>query len=638
MKNGFIKVAVATPTVHVADPFQNVEELAHLAEQADKMQTSILVFPELCTTGCTCGDLFFSNTLLNGVQEAIGSYLSQTRFLDLISVIGAPLEIDSRLYNCAVVCQKGEILGIVPKSALSSAEARFFSPRTKTGKSALLFSGKEVPFGSDLLFSCAEIPLLKLAVEFGNEMMQASAMSARHAAAGATFICAPAASCATVGSDDFCRMLVCGNAAKTASAYLFANAGCGESTTDFVFGGHALICENGKVLVEKKSFDNDSSVVCTEIDLERLAYERRRAPQKPMAQEPCRAIPFSLTVKETTLTRSINAHPFIPQDVQERARRCEHILAIQTAGLKQRVERAFAKKLVIGISGGLDSTLALLVMVRTMNALKRSHRDIIAVTMPCFGTTKRTKNNATVLCEELGVDFRTVDIFDAVNLHFRDIGHDADEHNVTYENAQARERTQVLMDIANDCGGMVVGTGDLSELALGWATYNGDHMSMYAVNGSIPKTLVRHLVAFCGDEAKANGADKLAMALRDILDTPVSPELLPAKQDGEIAQKTEDLVGPYELHDFFLYYMLRFGFSPSKIYRLAVYALGDIYDSKVILKWLKIFVRRFFSQQFKRSCMPDGPKVGSVGLSPRGDWQMPSDAAAALWLSEAEKL
>ena len=433
-------------------------------------------------------------------------------------------------------------------------------------------------------------------------------------------------------------MTVTSQSARTVSAYLYASAGAGESTTDAVFGGHCMIAENGRLLAERLPLSPSDELLVTEIDVQRLAAERRRTNQSLSEEDSYRRISFSLTPCETQLTRSISPRPFIPADPQELADRCEEIIAIQTEGLRQRVERAFAKKLVLGISGGLDSTLALLVAVRAMDALKRPRTDVIAVTMPCFGTTKRTKNNATVLCEELGVDFRCIDIFDAVNLHFRDIGHDPSLRDVTYENCQARERTQVLMDVANDCGGMVVGTGDLSELALGWATYNGDHMSMYGVNADVPKTLIRHLVAQVADRAAKDGNARLAASLRDVLDTPVSPELLPANENGEIAQKTEDLVGPYEIHDFYLYYLLRFGFSPAKLYHIAKHALGGTYDEQTLKKWLRIFVRRFFAQQFKRSCSPDGPKVGSVSLSPRGAWQMPSDAASELWMREIDQL
>ena len=644
MKNGFIKVAAATPHIRVADPYCNVAELIRIAHDADKKGARVLVFPELCITGYTAGDLFYSETLLRGAQNALAEYLEKTKDIEMISFVGLPLTWHNRLYSCAAVCHAGKLLGVVPKTFIPDygelAETRYFAAAPVDDRETVLnFNGEEVPFGTHLLFSCKELPALKLGVEICEDAYGALPPSVWHTAAGATVICNLSASNETVGKDAYRLDLLRTHSARTVSGYIHACAGEGESTTDVVFGGHNFVCENGVLLAEQKPFDRDSELLCTELDVDRIVYERRRINTYGDLQAPAyREIPFSLPVCETVLTRAVDPHPFIPAQKAERDRRCEKILAIQVNGLKQRVERAFAQKLVIGISGGLDSTLALLVMARAMDALNRPRKDILAVTMPCFGTTKRTKTNATVLCEELGVDFRCVDIFDAVNLHFRDIGHDPADRNVTYENSQARERTQILMDIANDCGGMVIGTGDLSELALGWATYNGDHMSMYGVNASVPKTLIRHIVAYCADVFEKDGSQKIADALRDVLNTPVSPELLPANDNGEIAQKTEDLVGPYEIHDFYLYYMLRFGFSPAKLYRLALIALGDTYDAETLRKWLKTFVRRFFNQQFKRSCLPDGPKVGSVGLSPRGDWHMPSDASSALWLAEADEL
>ncbi len=640
MKNGFIKVGVATPCIQIADPMHNAEALIRLLKEADKMGVKLLVFPELCLSGCTAGDLLYQNKLLDGVIDALSLFLKATEKLETVAVIGLPLRVGGLLFDCAAVCQKGRVLGVVPKTVISSGGApslgRWFAAAENVSNSVVALPFGEVPFGTDLLFSCNEIPDLVFACEIGSDAESAMAPSVRHAEAGATVICCPAASAEIVGRREYRRHTLATRSADTKTAYLYAGAGKGESTTDLVFGGHSFVCENGTPLAEKPPFASNEITV-TEIDVERLAYERLRA-KRSCENTTYRTVPFSLKMEKTKLTRPISAHPFIPEEQDARAERCEEILAIQSAGLAQRVVRAYAKKLVLGISGGLDSTLALLVMVRAMDVLERPRKDILAVTMPCFGTTKRTKSNATVLCEELGVDFRCVDIFDAVNVHFRDIGHDPDVHNVTYENGQARERTQVLMDIANDCGGMVIGTGDLSELALGWATYNGDHMSMYGVNGAIPKTLVRHLVAHCADGYERDGRQTVANALRDVLNTPVSPELLPADADGNIAQKTEDLVGPYELHDFYLFYLLRYGYSPEKLYRLAKYAFAGAYDDATLLHWLSTFLRRFFNQQFKRSCLPDGPKVGSVGLSPRGDWQMPSDASSALWLSEVEKL
>ena len=642
MKHGFIKVAAATPRIRVADPQYNVEEMIRLTKEAQEKQARVLVFPELCITGSTCGDLFYFDTLVKGAESALASYLQETAGFDMLSVVGLPVPYGSRLYNCAAVCCKGKLLGVVPKSGAgckNNVDARYFSDAGDLSDNATVtLCGQSVPFGTRLLFTCTDMPTLTLAVEIGNDLFGALPPSSCHTNAGAVVICNPAALVETVGSDAYRKLMLQAQSARTHAGYILSCAGEGESTTDAVFGGQALIAENGVLLAERLPFAA-TELTCTELDVDRLLSERRRAASVPNGESHAYAsIPFLLPITETVLTRLIDPHPFTPADPQELARRCESILSIQANGLKTRVERAFAKKLVIGISGGLDSTLALLVMARAIDLLGRPRTDILAVTMPCFGTTQRTKSNATVLCEELGVDFRCVDIFDAVNVHFRDIGHDPADRNVTYENSQARERTQILMDIANDCGGMVIGTGDLSELALGWATYNGDHMSMYGVNAAIPKTLVRHLVAHCATQAEADGQDKLTAALRDVLATPVSPELLPANENGEIAQKTEDLVGPYELHDFYLYYMLRFGFSPVKLYRMARLALGDVYDDETLRKWLKIFIRRFFNQQFKRSCLPDGPKVGSVGLSPRGDWRMPSDASSALWLAEVEEL
>ena len=631
MKHGLIKVAAGAPAIRVADPIHNAAKLADAAKEAAEAGVRVLVFPELCVTGYTCGDLLYSQALLTGAREALTAYLAKTAELELLSVVGLPFADGDQIYNCAAVCYQGELLGLVPRTKLTShgvlCQTRYFSaPRAE--KQTVFLAGKEIPFGTDLLFGCQSMPALRIAVEIG----EAPCMSET----SATVICIPAASAETVGKREWRQSAIKSATSCRTAGILYASAGDGESTTDAAFGGYCAVGECGALLSERQAFDVSSGMAVSELDLERILHDRRRNGQGSVASA-LRTVSFSMPLTETTLTRRIDPSPFIPAEA-ERASRCETILDIQTTGLKQRVTRAYAQKLVLGISGGLDSTLALLVAVRAMDALGRSHKDILAVTMPCFGTTKRTKNNATVLCEELGVDFRCVNIFDAVNQHFKDIGHDPAIHNVTYENCQARERTQVLMDIANDCGGMVLGTGDLSELALGWATYNGDHMSMYGVNSSVPKTLVRYLVAHCAEVYEQAGNQKIADALRDVLNTPVSPELLPANEDGEIAQKTEDLVGPYELHDFYLYYMLRFGYSPSKLYRLSQAALGDRYEAATRKKWLQVFVRRFFNQQFKRSCSPDGPKVGTVSLSPRGDWCMPSDASAALWLAEIETL
>ncbi len=642
MKNGFIKVAAATPSIRIADPLYNAKELICLAQKAADNGVKVLTFPALSLTGSTAGDLFLQSALLDGAKEGLRSYLEGTRKLDMLSFVGMPLMCKNRLYNCAVACCRGEILGVVPAASGPCygeySNGRYFGVAPNVVGTVELF-GESIPFGADMLFACTDIPELKIGVGIGADLFDGNTPSDVCTEAGATLVCALASSAELVGRREYRKQLLSVKSALTAGAFVYADCGNGESTTDLVFGGHNLIYECGTLLAEKAPFASAPEVLISEIDVEKIMFERRRInTYSTMEDGIYEIVPFHLNVCETALTRFVDPHPFVPENEEERESRAELILTIQAKGLAQRLEKAYAKAAVLGISGGLDSTLALLVIARAMEMLGRPMKDILAVTMPCFGTTSRTKTNATVLCEELGVTFRTVDIFDAVKQHFADIGHDPNVTDVTYENSQARERTQILMDIANECGGMVIGTGDLSELALGWATYNGDHMSMYGVNGGIPKTLIRHIVAHCANTANAKGETALAKALYDILDTPVSPELLPADDKGEIAQKTEDLVGPYELHDFYLYHMLRFGTSPKKLYHLAKYAFAGKYDDETLKKWLKVFIRRFFTQQFKRSCLPDGPKVGSVGLSPRGDWHMPSDASYALWMKKAEEL
>ncbi|MBC8570803.1 NAD(+) synthase [Zongyangia hominis] len=636
MKDGIIKVAVGTPEVRVADCVYNGEQAAQLAQEADALGAQLLVLPELQLTGYTCGDLFLQPTLLNGALDALAKLLERTKDTDMVVVAGLPVNHRGKLYNCAAVCQKGEVLGLVPKTNLPNYgefyERRQFTPAFD-GIAEISLWGRTVPFGKKLLFSCEELPEFVLGVEICEDLWAMSPPSISLAAAGATVIANLSASNETVGKDEYRRRLVTGQSARLVCGYLYADAGEGESTTDMVFAGHDLIAENGVLLGESGKFTTGLTV--SEIDTHRLSFERRRLTSFPHVEgEGFLVIPFSQRMRETTLTRPVSSSPFIPSDPRALARNCEDILTIQAAGLAKRLTHSHAKTAVVGVSGGLDSALALLATVRAMERAGRPRTDIVAVIMPCFGTTQRTKSNAEILCERLGVQVRVVDIARAVEVHFSDIGKDPENQDVTYENAQARERTQVLMDISNLTGGLVVGTGDLSELALGWATYNGDHMSMYGVNASIPKTLVRHLVAH---EAGKTGDAQLKKVLLDILDTPVSPELLPAKE-GEIQQKTEDIVGPYELHDFFLYHGIRWGCPPKKVLRLAQYAFGEEYDRATILHWLKNFYRRFFAQQFKRSCLPDGPKVGSVSLSPRGDWRMPSDASAALWLSQLQSL
>ena len=639
MKNGFVKVAAAVPKLRVADPSYNVDELIRIAKKAAKNEVRVLVFPELCITGYTCADLFETETLLSAAKLALEKYLKKTASLDLLSVVGLPYERDQKLYDCAAVCKGGSLLALVPKVNLcnygDSYELRWFTPAPQALEFIECFGGMTA-FGTEITLNAYDMPGFSVAVEVGGDALASCPPSARHTAAGATIICNPCAMLETVGSREYRRMMFSSLSAREVTGYLSVSCGVGESTTDGVFGGQSLIFENGVSLSESEPFDSKELFI-SEIDTELLCRERRRKnTYRAALPESHQQIPFSVEISNTELSRFVDPHPFIPSDLPELQKRCELILNVQAHGLKARIERAYAKRAVIGISGGLDSTLALLVAVRAMDLLNRPHTDVVAVTMPCFGTTRRTRDNATILCEELGVDFRCVDIKKAVDQHFSDIGHDPSIHDVTYENSQARERTQILMDIANECGGMVIGTGDLSELALGWATYNGDHMSMYGVNASIPKTLVRQLVSYYADYGTKN--NRLAQSLRDVLDTPVSPELLPADETGKIAQKTEDLVGPYELHDFFLYHFVRRGESPKKIFRLAKTAFADAYDDTTLLKWLEIFFRRFFSQQFKRSCLPDGPAVGSVSLSPRGSWKMPSDAVASAWMLEIEDL
>ena len=635
MRDGFVSVASAAPRLRLADCRYNAEQTFLAMRAAEDRGVKVLVLPELGLTGATCGDLFYQDTLLKGAEQALFTVLEATRNLEVVTAVGMPLKINNKLYNCAIIIQNGEVLGVIPKTNLSdygeANEKRWFAPAPVESDTILLL-GKTVPFGTDLVFRCSDLPELALGFEICHDLWVPVPPSVDLAAAGATIIGNLSASPDLVGKSEFRRQLVTMQSAKLLCGYVYTSSGEGESTSDLVYGAHQMIAENGALLQESR-FEGGLRV--SEIDVAKLAYERRRTQifEQPVS---CWEIPFSLTVSETKLTRYVDPMPFVPENQVERDERNREILLMASLGLKQRLEHTGAKCAVIGLSGGLDSTLAVLITGLAMQMLGRDPADIIAVTMPCFGTTDRTKNNAVILAERMGATLRTVDISASVRSHFKDIGHDMNDHSVTFENGQARERTQVLMDIANANGGLVIGTGDLSELALGWCTYNGDHMSMYAVNADIPKTLVRHLVGYLAHDNDKKD-EELRDVLEDILDTPVSPELLPAIE-GQIAQKTEDLVGPYELHDFFLYYVLRWGFSPAKIYRLAQYALGKQYSREVILKWLKTFYRRFFTQQFKRNCLPDGPKVGSVGVSPRGDWKMPSDAKMNLWQAELDAL
>ena len=636
MKDGFIRVAAATPKIQVADCMYNREQIEQMMKEAYERQASLVVFPELCLTGYTCGDLFLQDILLDQTLNALKDLLEASKSTDVLTVVGMPLEVNGKLYNVAVFFKEGQILGVIPKTFIPNYsefyEARHFERGIKKPICIELL-GQDVWFGTQLLFKCSNMPGLVIGGEICEDLWAPNPPSIQHALSGATVIVNLSASDEVAGKSDYRKSLVAGQSARLVCAYVYAGAGDGESTTDLVFPGHDLICENGTCLAESKSFEN--GIVYADIDLGRLNSDRRRMTTFIQNSDvDYMYIPFEICKKELELERFIDSNPFVPKGDGDRQKRCEEILNIQAVGLKKRLEHTHCQNAVVGISGGLDSTLALLVTVRAFDMLGMDRKKIMAVTMPCFGTTDRTYNNACQLVNDLGADLHEVNIKDAVTLHFKDINQDLNNHDVTFENGQARERTQVLMDLANQRGGMVIGTGDLSELALGWATYNGDHMSMYGVNASIPKTLVRHLVQYYADTL---AEESLKAVLLDILDTPVSPELIPPKE-GEITQKTEDLVGPYELHDFFLYYMIRFGFAPSKIYRLACKAFDGEYTSDTILKWMKNFYHRFFTQQFKRSCVPDGPKVGSVALSPRGDWRMPSDASAHIWKADLENL
>ena len=634
MKNGFVKVAAATPDIRVADVEFNTQNIINTMEEAQKNGAKILVFPELCVTGYTCSDLFDHSVLLKASRKALLEIAENTNDKDMLVFVGAPLEVNGKLYNVAAAMNQGEIIGFTTKTFLPNYgefyEMRQFTPGPQTVRE-ITFEGKKIPFGPQILFQAEGMEELVVAAEICEDVWSPVPPSIQAALEGATVIVNCSASDETIGKDTYRRALISGQSARLISGYIYANAGEGESTTDLVFGGHNIIAENGTVLKESSRYVNE--IIYSELDLQRITGERRKNTTfQPLDEETLVRVPFTVEETKTFLTRTFPKKPFVPSDEQTRAQRCEEILTIQAMGLKKRLAHTNARTAVVGISGGLDSTLALLVTARAFDMLGRDKKDIIAVTMPCFGTTDRTYQNACEMSKKVGATLIEVPIADAVNVHFRDIGHDPEDHSVTYENCQARERTQVLMDIANKTWGMVIGTGDLSELALGWATYNGDHMSMYGVNASVPKTLVRHLVKYAADDTKD---EALKNVLYDVLDTPVSPELLPPK-DGDIAQKTEDLVGPYELHDFFLYFMLRFGYEPSKIFRIACMTFDGEYDKETIFKWLETFCRRFFSQQFKRSCLPDGPKVGTVALSPRGDWRMPSDACVAVWMRDLE--
>ena len=675
MRDGFIQVAALTPAVRVADVDYNVMACAQAVREACPRVgeagagAQVAVLPELAITAYTCEDLFWQDALLNAAEDGLAQLAAATADVDALVLVGVPVRVAAKLYNCAAMLCRGELLGLVPKLNIPTYgefyEGRRFSAGP-TDVTLVSFAGQdEVPFGAAQLFECESMPGLVVSAEICEDLWVPNPPSTSAALAGATLVCNLSASNELVGKADYRSGLVGSTSARLVCAYAYASAGWGESTQDVVYGGHCLVAENGRMLAQAKPLDDEELVLAGDtpahsgavavVDLDLIAADRRR--MSTYQTDPAAAgyvvSLFPLDERETPLvSRFVDPHPFVPADPARRAERCESIFAIQAHGLAKRLSHTHSKCAVVGVSGGLDSTLALLVCARAFDLLGLERAGIIAVTMPGFGTTERTYGNATAMAQALGCELREVSIAAAVRQHFADIGHDEADHSVTYENAQARERTQILMDVANREGGLVVGTGDLSELALGWATYNADHMSMYGVNAGVPKTLVRHLVRYVADEARATEDDALADVLMDVLDTPVSPELLPATGDGKISQKTEDLVGPYELHDFFLYNVLRCGFEPAKVYRLALEAFGGnyatgadaddtavgTYDAETILKWLRKFYWRFFSQQFKRSCLPDGPKVGSVAVSPRGDLRMPSDAVCTLWQKQLDEL
>ena len=641
MNYGFVKVAAAVPLVQVADCFYNIEKIEGLMRQASEKGVQIIAFPELSVTGYTCLDLFAQQTLLDGAEEALLQLVSNTADLDILTIVGVPLRTENRLINAAVVFQKGAIRGVVPKTYLPNykefQEQRWFTSATELRESTISIGEEEYPMGSHLLFRSGR---LTAGIEICEDLWVPVPRSSLLAMEGANIIFNLSASNELIGKHAYLRSLICQQSARCMAGYVYASSGFGESSTDLVFAGNGIIAENGNLLAESPRFTMEEQLVISEIDIETLQNDRQVNTSfmygtSGLPKEKAQVVDFQVRIPDGfSLTRPVDPHPFTPSG-EALKERCEEIFHIQVAGLAKRLVHAHAQTAVVGISGGLDSTLALLVTVMTFDALKMPRGQIIGITMPGFGTTDRTYTNACDLIRSLGVTLKEIPIKEACLQHFRDIDHDPSVHDVTYENSQARERTQLLMDVANQKNGLVIGTGDLSELALGWATYNGDHMSMYGVNGSIPKTLVKYLVEWVANH-KVDDASRLT--LLDIVDTPISPELIPADENGNIKQKTEDLVGPYELHDFFLYHFLRFGSHPSKIYFLAQKAFAGIYDNATVKKWLYTFFRRFFQQQFKRSCLPDGPKVGSVSLSPRGDWRMPSDAVSRLWLEEIERI
>lgn len=637
MKYGYVKVAAVTPKIEVANCEYNAEQVIKLIDQAAKEKVKVLVFPELCLTGYTCADLLLDDALIKSAEEKLIKIAEYTKGMDMLIALGLPFVRNSNLYNVVAIIQDGKILGLVPKKHIPNHsdmnESRYFN--SGNDKPVLVNVGDfQVPMGTNLLLRCKSRKELVISVEIGEDQLAPIPPAIKHAQKGSTIILNPSASPRTIGKDSYTRDLLRMQSAGLISGYIKSDAGEGESTTDLVFSGHNIIAENGKILSESNFLYN--KLLITEIDFDKLYNDRRRNSIYKLKENDDYVIvdfEFDGSKEITMLTRKVNPSAFIPDKLEDREERCEEILNIQAHGLKKRIEHIKIKHTVIGISGGLDSALALLATKKAYDIMGLDPKGIICVTMPCFGTTDRTYKNALDITKYVGATLREIPIEDAVIQHFKDIGHDINNHDITYENSQARERTQVLMDLANQCGGIVIGTGNMSELALGWATYNGDHMSMYAVNSTIPKTLVKCLVEYCADKTDK---DELKEVLYDILDTPVSPELLPAV-DGKIVQKTQEVVGPYELHDFFLYYVLRYGFMPSKILYLATIAFKDVYTEETIYKWLSYFYSRFFSQQFKRSCLPDGPKIGSITVSPRNGLKMPSDASARIWLEDLEK-
>ncbi len=641
MKDGILRVGAVTPICRVADTEYNGKVAFDAAKEAVALGVKVLVFPELSITSYTCGDLFLQNTLLQSAEKELEKYIENTKEYDLISFLGVPVLFRDKIYNCAAAVSRGRLLGLYTKTYLPDYnefyESRHFSAAPECNL-YINYAGQDTVIGKRIIFECDTMPMLKISAEICEDLWASVPPSHDHSSNGATLIVNLSASNEVVGKASYRKSLVAMQSAKTMCGYVYVSCGEGESGTDMVFGAHNIIAESGKIVAEDGPFGK-GGIVYGEIDLEKLISERRRINTfRTELKEGYEYVGFDLNVTETKISNPPAKNPFLPTNVDERVENCELILNIQSRALAARLERSHSKALVIGVSGGLDSTLALIVCAKALELAGRPKSDLIAITMPCFGTTVRTKSNAEKLSEALGASFRTVDIKAAVSQHFKDIGHDDENYNTVYENAQARERTQVLMDIANQVGGLVVGTGDLSEVALGWSTYNGDHMSMYAVNSSVPKTLVRYLTEYVCDKARDMGKDNIASVLRDILDTPVSPELLPPDENGEIQQTTETLVGPYELHDYFLYYFIKYGFTPKKILRLACESFKGVYDKATVKHWLALFLRRFFTQQFKRSCMPDGPKVGSVVLSPRADWRMPSDAQFAAWIASLEEI